>query len=72
MAVEALEIDSVQRSQVLFVGDSLRCDILGAKAAGLSTAWINPSGTAHPAADIVVPGLIELEQLLISNPRRST
>jgi FMN phosphatase YigB (HAD superfamily) len=50
----------VARSEVLFVGDSLRCDIEGAKAAGLATVWINPSGTQHPAADWVVGSLLDL------------
>ena len=36
------------RSEVVYVGDSLRCDVLGAKAAGLATVWINPEGGATP------------------------
>jgi FMN phosphatase YigB (HAD superfamily) len=46
---------------ICVVGDSLRCDILGAKSVGFSTAWINPSASSHPAADIVVSGFIEFE-----------
>jgi FMN phosphatase YigB (HAD superfamily) len=48
------------RSGAVFVGDSLRCDIEGAKAAGLATVWINPSGTRHPSADYVVSSLLDL------------
>jgi FMN phosphatase YigB (HAD superfamily) len=50
-------------SSVLFVGDSLEHDIVPAKALGLSTAWIAPSGARHATADVVVAGLPELEQL---------
>jgi FMN phosphatase YigB (HAD superfamily) len=32
----------------------------GAKAAGLATVWVNPSGTGHPAADHVVASLLDL------------
>jgi putative hydrolase of the HAD superfamily/5'-nucleotidase len=56
----ALEPFDVPRSQVLFAGDSLRCDIQGAKAAGLATVWINAAGTAHPAADFTVASLLDL------------
>lgn len=47
---------------ILFVGDSLRRDIIPAKALGMSTAWIAPDGSAHPAADVVVSDLLLLEQ----------
>jgi FMN phosphatase YigB (HAD superfamily) len=56
----ALRLFGVERSEALFVGDSLRCDIEGAKAVGLATVWINPSGTQHSAADHVVGSLLDL------------
>ncbi len=56
----ALRPFAVERSDAVFVGDSLRCDVRGAKAAGLATVWINPSGTRHPAADCVVGSLLDL------------
>jgi FMN phosphatase YigB (HAD superfamily) len=56
----ALRPFGVARAEVLFVGDSLRCDVRGAKAAGLATAWINPEGGGHPDADLVVPSLLDL------------
>ncbi|MYE90601.1 HAD family hydrolase [Candidatus Poribacteria bacterium] len=37
-AIEAFDVD---RSKIVFVGDSLKHDIAGAKAAGLSSVWIN-------------------------------
>jgi FMN phosphatase YigB (HAD superfamily) len=49
-----------RKSEIVFVGDSLRCDVEGAKAAGLSTVWINPARGSHPAADLVVGDLLEL------------
>jgi FMN phosphatase YigB (HAD superfamily) len=50
----------VSRSEAVFVGDSLRCDIRGAKAAGLSTVWVNAAGDGHPDADLVVVNLLDL------------
>jgi beta-phosphoglucomutase-like phosphatase (HAD superfamily) len=60
-AIEAL---NVERSKVVYVGDSLRRDIAGAKAAGLSAVWIS-DGTSqvdHSAArpDLVVEDLRDL------------
>jgi HAD superfamily hydrolase (TIGR01509 family) len=40
-ALESLDMDP---SKVVFVGDSLKRDIAGAKAVGMSTIWINASG----------------------------
>jgi FMN phosphatase YigB (HAD superfamily) len=52
------------RSEVVFVGDSLRCDIGGAAAAGLATVWIDRSGQGRqagdPQPDYVVRDLLEL------------
>ena len=36
-----MEAFAVDVSEILFVGDSLRRDIAGAKALGLATVWIN-------------------------------
>jgi putative hydrolase of the HAD superfamily len=51
------------RSSVLFVGDSLDRDIVPAKAMGLHTAWIAPTGENHPAADVVVESLPALAEV---------
>lgn len=48
---------------VVFAGDSLERDIIPAKALGLTTVWIAPPGSAHPAADRVVTTLPELATL---------
>ncbi len=50
-------------STTLFVGDSLDRDIIPAKALGLTTAWIAPLGSAHPAADVVVESLPRLREV---------
>ncbi len=51
------------RSAVVFVGDSLRCDIGGATAAGLATVWIDRTGRGLQAGDpqptFVVRDLLE-------------
>jgi FMN phosphatase YigB (HAD superfamily) len=47
-------------SRILFVGDSLERDIIPARALGMSTTWIAPRGSSHPAADRVVTSLPEL------------
>jgi len=53
-AVTAL---GASRSEVVFVGDSLRCDIGGAAAAGLATVWIDRTGHGRQARD-PEPGFI--------------
>jgi putative hydrolase of the HAD superfamily len=45
---QALSALAVQPPSVVFVGDSLRCDIGGTAAAGLESVWVNRSGTARP------------------------
>lgn len=44
-AVAAL---GVERSEVVVVGDSLRCDVGGAAGAGLASVWIDPQGHGPP------------------------
>lgn len=54
----------VPRSEMVFVGDSLRCDIAGAAGAGLATVWIDRVGSGlragDPQPDFVVRDLLEL------------
>jgi 2-haloacid dehalogenase/putative hydrolase of the HAD superfamily len=60
----ALNAFTAEKSQMVFVGDSLVHDIRGAKAIGLSTIWINNGkndGDGDPAAiDFVVDSLLNL------------
>jgi FMN phosphatase YigB (HAD superfamily) len=54
----------VPRSEIVFVGDNLRCDIGGAAGAGLATVWIDRAGSGRqvgdPQPDFVVRDLLEL------------
>ena len=55
---------AVPRSAVIFIGDSLRCDIGGAAGAGLATVWIDRQGLGRqadgPQPDFVVRDLLEV------------
>jgi FMN phosphatase YigB (HAD superfamily) len=50
-----------QSHEALFVGDSLRYDMEGAKRVGLSTAWITAQSQPHPSVDYVLSSLQEIE-----------
>lgn len=60
-AIEELDVD---RSKIVFVGDSLRRDIAGAKAVGLSAVWIGAGleglDDSHPRPDWVIRDLRDL------------
>ena len=43
---KALDAFAVDRTRLVFVGDSLQRDIAGAKAVGLTTVWVNAAGAA--------------------------
>ena len=51
-------------AQILYVGDSLTHDMVPAKALGMATAWVGPTGKPHAAADWVGASLLELEAAL--------
>ena len=53
-AIEALDVDC---AKIVFVGDSLKHDIAGAKAAGLPSVWIN-TGISQIDQSTPVPELI--------------
>jgi putative hydrolase of the HAD superfamily len=58
----------VTASETLHVGDHPELDIVGAKEAGLCTAWINRSGMAWPQhllqPDVIVATVGELHGIL--------
>lgn len=58
---EALRGVDAQSHEALFVGDSLRYDMEGAKRVGLSTAWITAQPQSHPSVDYVLSSLQEIE-----------
>jgi FMN phosphatase YigB (HAD superfamily) len=60
---KALENTRVSPSDVLFVGDSLKYDVTGAKNMGFNTVWITKQHTSHPLADYVIPDLLQLLEL---------
>jgi putative hydrolase of the HAD superfamily len=64
----ALDKLAVERENVWHVGDSLTTDVAGAKAAGLTSVWLNRSGTVRqeddPEPDIEVRSLSNLRALL--------
>ena len=61
---QALSALGAPRSDVVFVGDSLRCDIGGAGGAGFATVWIDRNGRGRPVGGpqptFVVGDLLEL------------
>lgn len=67
-AIEAFNVDP---SKIVFVGDSLKRDIAGAKSAGLSAVWISTDadqasdGDPHP--DLIIKDLRDL----LESPQRA-
>ena len=60
-AIEAFDVD---RAKIVFVGDSLKRDIAGAKAAGLSSVWINTGvnriDQSIPTLELIIKELRDL------------
>lgn len=66
-AIEAFEVD---RSKIVFVGDSLKRDVAGAKAAGLSAVWIDRSKPpVHDTGIDRVNGSVSTPDLIIQDLR---
>lgn len=61
---KAVDAFDVELSKMVFVGDSLRRDIAGAKGIGLGAIWINPEGSETDKTvtsfDLVIQDLREL------------
>lgn len=69
----AAECLGVPVERILHVGDDPRMDIVGAREAGLRTAWINRSGkpwptSLGPAPDLDLPDMTALADWLDANP----
>ena len=62
--IKAMEALAVERTQTVFVGDSLTRDIAGAKAVGLATIWINRGARTGdegvPSPDLVIQDVRDL------------
>jgi len=48
---------------VLFVGDSVRCDMDGAKSLGMGTAWVSSLSESYSSVDYRLSSVFELESL---------
>jgi putative hydrolase of the HAD superfamily len=61
---QALSALAARTSEVVFVGDSLRCDVGGAAGAGLASIWIDRKGRGRQPGDpeptFVIRDLLEL------------
>jgi FMN hydrolase / 5-amino-6-(5-phospho-D-ribitylamino)uracil phosphatase len=59
---------TLQPVEILFVGDEPHADVVGPRAAGMQTVWVNRSAVVWPdglpAADACISDLTELEALL--------
>lgn len=61
----ALTVLGLPADAAVYVGDDLRCDVRGARAAGLKSVWINPGpATSAAEAERVIADLRELPSLL--------
>jgi len=60
---------TLRPAEILFVGDEPHADVVGPRAAGMQTVWVNRGGVvwpdALPAADACITDLTELEALLV-------
>ena len=62
------EVLTLRPAEILFVGDEPHADVVGPRAAGMQTVWVNRGRVvwpdALPAADACIADLTELEALL--------
>jgi putative hydrolase of the HAD superfamily len=60
---------TLQPAEILFVGDEPHADVVGPRAAGMQTIWVNRGRSvwpeALPAADACIADLTELEALIM-------
>ena len=66
LALARLELDA---SDVLFVGDNLKADVVGAQSVGISTAWLNRNGKKL-SPDIVPDYQIKTTTELLTLPAK--
>lgn len=57
---EALKVFTVNKSEIVFIGDSIKYDIQGAKAVGLATIWIRGEQEDSNEADMLIDDLLDL------------
>lgn len=68
----AVEAGGAAAAHTLHVGDHPEIDVMGARAAGLRSAWVNRNAAPWPAAapgpDVEIRNLEELDALLAAHP----
>ena len=52
---------NARADEAVFVGDDLRRDVEPAKKLGMTTVWITDRPRKHPAVDVAILGIGELE-----------
>ncbi|MCL2884058.1 MAG: HAD family hydrolase, partial [Oscillospiraceae bacterium] len=61
----ALHKFGLSSDEILYIGDSVRSDVLGAGAAGIQAVWINRKGRKKPpGVERQAAGLMEIVALL--------
>ncbi|GAA6623449.1 HAD family hydrolase [Scytonema sp. NUACC26] len=65
---KAVELLAVEPSKIVFVGDSIKYDIAGAQAVGLSTVWINRYSEKLNESSVCPDLIIENLQELLESP----
>ena len=61
------QIEPIDKSEVLIVGDSLTSDILGGNNVGILTCWYNPAHSTHKGnvrIDYEMDDLHQIEEIL--------
>lgn len=64
----ALELAGCEPHELVHVGDSLRCDVAGARAAGVGAVWLNRNDEPVPDGVIAIRSLVELPGIVGSWP----
>lgn len=59
---EALRGLGAGPEESLFIGDSLRCDMEGARQAGIATAWITPETKRPESVDYLISDIQKIER----------
>jgi putative hydrolase of the HAD superfamily len=67
LALSRLKLDP---AEVLFVGDNLNADVVGAQSVGMPTAWLNRKGKALPS-DVIPDYEIKTATELLTLPSQS-
>jgi putative hydrolase of the HAD superfamily len=58
---KALRGVGARPEEALFIGDSLRCDMEGARNVGIATVWVTSRPILQPSVDHIVQSIRELE-----------